>query len=260
MSVVSSIARRSRLPDFVIGGAPRSGTTWLYTVLSRHPRLWLAKPVRPEPKFFLVDAEYSKGLDYYKQRWFSDVPENVIAGEKSTNYLESRNAATRLANDIPQARLIFMLREPASRAFSNYRFTRMNGLEHLDFAAALAEEGSREQSYEERFRFSRPYSYFTRGLYARQLEPWLELFPREQVLIKRYEDLLVSPSSVLTDVHRFLGVEPRPADLEGIGIVNATDGAGIDDSMLASLRGRYAEPNRHLYSLLGTELWSTHAS
>ncbi len=119
MTPLSTRQTSERLPEFVIGGAPRCGTTWLYRVLDRHPAIWLAKPVRPEPKFFLVDDEYDKGLDYYRSRWFSAVPDEKIAGEKSTNYLESTSAAERIAANLPEVRLVFLLREPSSRAFSN---------------------------------------------------------------------------------------------------------------------------------------------
>ena len=60
-----------RLPDFIIGGAPRSGTTWLYWLLDRHPEIYMASPVKPEPKFFLVDHLYEKGLRFYADTWFA---------------------------------------------------------------------------------------------------------------------------------------------------------------------------------------------
>ena len=66
-----------RLPDFVIAGAPRSGTTWLTSALDRHPDIWLAKPRRPEPKFFLVDELYELGIEEYSRRWFADAPGGV---------------------------------------------------------------------------------------------------------------------------------------------------------------------------------------
>ena len=82
-----------RLPEFLIGGAPRSGTTWLYALLDRHPDIHMAKPLKPEPKFFLRDDEYAKGLEYYSKKWFEGVDASKIAGEKSTDYLESADAA-----------------------------------------------------------------------------------------------------------------------------------------------------------------------
>ena len=86
-----------RLPDFIIAGAPRSGTTWLYSLLERHPDVYVAKPVTPEPKFFLVDSLYERGLEFYSKTWFAPAPSGAMAGEKSTNYLESAPAAERIA-------------------------------------------------------------------------------------------------------------------------------------------------------------------
>src|SRR5438874_12720259 len=108
-----------RLPDFLIGGAARSGTTWLYSALDRHPTGYMAKPIKHEPKLFLVDDLYRKGLAHYARTWFADVPQSHVAGEKSTDYLESAAAAERIARDLPQVRLIFILRDPVDRAYSN---------------------------------------------------------------------------------------------------------------------------------------------
>ncbi len=257
MTVDGFLQTRQRLPDFVIAGAPRCGTTWQYHALERHPQIWLAKPVRPEPKFFLVDEEYDQGLDYYAHRWFSNVPEGVMAGEKSTNYMESPLAAERLAQTLPTAKLVFLLREPVSRAFSHFRFTRMNGLEDLDFAEALELEESREEAIETQWRYARPFSYFSKGLYADNLEAWFNLFPRENILIKKYEDIEERPGPLLIEIHRFLGVEPRPNDAGGLGIVNAADLVDADPSVLASLRQRYEAPNERLYELLDTNLWGS---
>ena len=135
-----------RLPDFIIGGAPRSGTTWLYALLDRHPDVFMARPVAPEPKFFLVDDLYEKGLQYYSDTWFSTAAAASLAGEKSTDYLESGAAAGRIARDLPGVQLIFILREPTERAYSNYLWTRTNGLEIQDFASALVAEDERERT------------------------------------------------------------------------------------------------------------------
>src|SRR5206468_2663893 len=96
-----------RLPDFIIGGAPRSGTTWLYHLLDRHPDIYMAKPVKPEPKFFLVDQLYERGLEYYATTWFAAAGDARLAGEKSTDYLESSAAADRIARDLPRVNLVF---------------------------------------------------------------------------------------------------------------------------------------------------------
>src|SRR5580704_17324805 len=97
----------TQAPHFIIGGAPRSGTTWLYQLLDRHPQIYMAKPVKPEPKFFLRDDLYEKGLTHYSQTWFSAAPKGRILGEKTTNYLESALAARRIAESLPETKLVF---------------------------------------------------------------------------------------------------------------------------------------------------------
>lgn len=241
-----------RLPDFIIGGAPRSGTTWLTAALDRHPDIWVAKPLRPEPKFFLVDELYGEGIATYSDRWFADAPTHGVAGEKSTNYLESREAAERIARDLPTVKLVFLLREPAARALSNYRWSVMNGMEHEDFASALALESEREAALPPALRYSRPHAYYGRGLYARLLRPWLERFPSSQVLVRRFEDLVSDPGGTLAVIHDFLGVAERP-DLTGQvdGVNPSTDGPPIEPETLATLRRAYAPYNDELAALLG---------
>jgi hypothetical protein len=249
-----------RLPDFLIGGAPRSGTTWLYRLLDRHPEVYMARPAAPEPKFFLVDDLYAKGLEFYSRTWFADVGHARVAGEKSTDYLESAAAASRIARDLPHAKLVFILREPVDRAYSNYLWTRMNGLEAETFEAALDLEERRERELPERLRFARPYSYFSRGLYADLLQPYLETFPREQRLILKFEDLVDAPEQLAGQLHRFLGVAVRPADVIEIGVVNPSekDTKGLNAETRSELERRYAAPNRRLRDLLGAEFdtWS----
>lgn len=249
-----------RLPEFIIGGAPRSGTTWLYELLARHPDVYLAKPVAPEPKFFLRDDEYAKGLRYYSEKWFAGADPSKMAGEKSTDYLEHAESAVRLAKDLPLVKLIFILREPVSRAYSNYLWTKMNGLEHEDFATALRLEDQRERELPEKWKFTRPFSYFSRGLYADLLEPYFNRFMEHQLLIARFEDIIERPRTLAETVQRFIGVAPRPDDAVGLGVINPSeqDTTGIRDDLRRELQARYAEPNRRLASLLGPAfpLWS----
>jgi hypothetical protein len=248
-----------RLPDFLIGGAPRSGTTWLYRALDRHPAVYMAKPAKPEPKFFLVDHLYARGLEYYSRTWFEDAPPGRVAGEKSTDYLESAAAAERIARDLPNARLVFILREPVDRAYSNYRWTRMNGLETEDFETALRLEDKRELP--ERLKFTRPYSYFSRGLYADLLQPYFDRVDRDRILVLKFEDLADRPSEQLVRLQSFLGVAPRPEDADGLGIVNPSERNETDQipaHVIEDLRERYRPSNEKLSRLLGPdfEVWS----
>ncbi|MCU1385390.1 MAG: sulfotransferase [Acidobacteria bacterium] len=249
-----------RLPEFIIGGAPRSGTTWLSALLDRHPAVQMAKPLAPEPKFFLVDSLYARGLEHYSRTWFHGIDEALVAGEKSTDYLESAAAAERIARDLPNVKLIFILREPVERAYSNYLWTRMNGLEHESFEAALALEAQRERDLPEGLRFARPYSYFSRGLYADLLQPYLDRFDRNQWLVVRFEDIVDRPQWLAARMHRFLGVAERPDDAISLGVINPStkDGTALAPRVRASLQTRYQEPNGRLAALLGAafDMWT----
>ena len=242
-----------RLPEFIIGGAPRSGTTWLYELLDRHPGVHMAKPLKPEPKFFLRDDEYAKGLQYYSDRWFGGVDAAKVAGEKSTDYLESAEAAARIARALSHVKLIFILREPVSRAYSNYLWSKMNGLETEDFPTALKLEEQRERELPEKWKFTRPFSYFSRGLYAELLEPYFNRFMDHQILVTRFEDIIERPKALAETVQRYIGVEPRPQDVDGLGVINPSerDEGGLADDVRRALAARYVEPNRRLSAMLG---------
>ena len=242
-----------RLPDFIIGGAPRSGTTWLYHLLARHPDAHMAAPVRPEPKFFLVDDIYARGLQYYSATWFASARAGTRCGEKSTNYLESSEAAARIHRDLPLVRLVFVLREPSARAWSNYVWSRMNGMESESFERALELEEDREAALSYERRFSRPHAYFSRGLYAAQLKPWLALFSPDRILCLRFETIVSEPQSIAAMLHRFLELPIREQDAQGLGPINASepDAGGFSPRTASSLRARYARPNQELYELLG---------
>ena len=180
----------------------------------------MAVPVKPESKFFLVDGVYQKGIEYYQHTWFAEVPDQKLAGEKTTNYLESPQAAERIHQHLPQIKLIFILREPADRAYSNYLWSCMNGLESEDFETALNLEDQRERDVPEHLRYSRPHAYFSRGLYAQLLHPYFKRFPREQVLCLKYEDIMTKPQELARSLYEFLEVSVRPGDAASQGITN----------------------------------------
>lgn len=221
----------------------------------------MAKPVSPEPKFFLIDELYDRGIEYYARTWFSDIGSAKVAGEKTTNYLESSVVAARIHRHLPDVKLIFILREPADRAFSNFLWSRINGFEHEDFATALALEDQRETGVPEELRYARPHAYFSRGLYADLLRPYFELSPREQILCLRYEAIIDKPEALPEQLHRFLGVRTRPKDASGLGVINPSKkpASEMPPEVAKMLRARYAEPNARLAQLLGPEfeIWET---
>jgi len=245
---------RRKGPTFLIAGAPRSGTTWLYHLLDRHPDIYMAKPVRPEPKFFLVDELYRRGLPYYVDTWFNGSETYAAAGEKSTNYMESAVAAQRIHQHLPEVQLVFILREPAQRAYSNWAWSRMNRMETADFETALAEEDARERSLPAHLRYARPHAYFSRGLYAAMLRPYFELFPRGRILCLKFDDIVLRAGELASRLHAFLGVAQRPDDTLGLDVINPSEaGDAMSDAVRHRLRQRYASPNRELVTMAGAE-------
>ena len=214
----------------------------------------MAPPRTPEPKFFLVDDLYAQGLERYAE-WFKGAAPDQLAGEKSTNYLENAPSADRIARDLPRVKLVFILREPAARAYSNYLWSKMNGLEDLSFGDALDREDEREQNVLPRLRFARPHAYFSRGLYADHLQRYFERFPRENILLVKFEHILDRPAQLAEQLHRFLDVDVRPRDADSLGPINESEkpDAHMPGDVAARLRERYAEPNRRLAALLGPE-------
>lgn len=154
---------------FVIIGAQRSGTTYLYTLLDNHDDIKMAKPVRPEPKFFIDDNLYIKGKNFYEESFFSG-PQNGIFGEKSTSYLEYPEAREKILEYYPDAKFIVLLRNPVDRAISNYYFTKENGFEKrslenvfIDRVPSPVESNSISVS---------PFKYLERGNYYHFLKNW----------------------------------------------------------------------------------------
>jgi hypothetical protein len=246
---------RHRLPDFIIAGAPRSGTTWLYVLAQRHPQIAMAQPMVPEPKFFLVDELWQRGVDYYSKTWFDPLPASRVLGEKSTNYLESPEAAERISCALPRAKLIFVLRNPVDRAYSNYLWSRQNGLEDETFERALALEKQRERDVAPQMRYARPHAYFSRGLYAEHLARFFARFPREQILALRHEDIVVRPEEIAAAFQRFVGVAEISGLARDLGRINATKGSPpelVSEVLRHRLAERYSAANARLESLLGS--------
>jgi hypothetical protein len=202
------------LPDFLVAGVPKAGTTALHLALSRHTGLYMS--AIKEPKFFLTDGPPpTKGgpgdaLTYREHVWrrdryealFDAAPPGALCGESTPLYLYDRAAMRRIRETIPAARLIVVVRDPVERAHSNWTHLWSAGLEPIgDFAAACAEEERRIAAGWASF-----WHYTGLGRYGEQLDYAFSLFPREQVLVLRYRQLVDSPAAVLNRICAFLGV------------------------------------------------------
>jgi Sulfotransferase family len=203
------------LPDFLVAGVPKSGTTALHVALARHPDLYMS-PIK-EPKFFLTDGPPpAKGgpgdaLTYREHVWqrdkyealFDAAPPGVPRGESTPLYLYDRAAMRRIRDLIPAAKLIVILRDPVERAHSNWTHLWSAGLEPVgDFVRACAEEERRIAAGWASF-----WHYTRLGRYGEQLDYAFSLFPREQILVLRYRLLVDEPATTIDRICAFLGVE-----------------------------------------------------
>jgi len=229
-------------PDFFIIGAPKAGTTALHAALARHPDLYLS-PVK-EPKYFMCDGPPPRrqhrgpGDAHSRNEWiwrreqyealFGAAPPGVPRGESTPFYLYDRRAQRRIRRDVPHARLVAILRDPVDRAYSNWMHLRSDGLEpEADFLAALRLEPHRKRTGYAPF-----WHYRGLGLYGEQLEHLFGLFPREQVHVLRYRDLVDRPQGALDDVCAFLGVAHLEASPPAPENVKPYVGAGARNDLL----------------------------
>jgi hypothetical protein len=203
------------LPDFLVAGVPKAGTTALHTALSRHPGLYLS-PIK-EPKFFLTDGPPpTRGgpgdvLTYREHVWqrdryealFDAAAPGALRGEATPLYLYDADAMERIRALVPGVRLIVVIRDPVERAHSNWTHLWSAGLEpEGDFLRACDEEPGRIAAGWASF-----WHYTGLSRYGEQLERAFSLFPREQVLVLRYRRLIEEPAAVLDEICAFLGVE-----------------------------------------------------
>jgi Sulfotransferase domain len=202
------------MPDFFIAGVPKAGTTALHAALARHPALFMSSV--KEPKFFLTDGPPplqggpGDAKTYREHVWrradyealFEPAVAGQLRGESTPFYLYRQDAQRRIRDQIPGARLIVVLRDPAERAHSNWTHLWSAGLDPVgDFVQACAEERRRIAAGWADF-----WHYTTLGRYGEQLERLYRQFPREQVLVFRYRALIENPAAALDRVCAFLGV------------------------------------------------------
>ena len=192
-----------RLPNFLIIGAMRSGTTSLARYLEHHPDVFLA----PQKEVHFFDANFDRGIGWYELQFNGWNGERAI-GEATPNYLHDTAALNRIRETLPEARLLVILRNPIDRAYSHYWQKVASGRETLDFGSAIREEPNRlAQSADDR----RNFSYLDRGKYLQQLEPVADLFGLQRMEVLLLEDLHADPTETFGRVCRFLEIDDSVA-------------------------------------------------
>lgn len=217
-----------RKPNFFIIGAAKSGTTALHAYLGQHPEVFVTP--HKEPPFFSL--EYERGLEYYWNTYFGEWRGEKLAGESGGKMFPFPAVqARRMAEAVPDARLVALLREPVDRAFSHWWMNVSRGREELDFAAAVeqnlrdldagitfegADGSARWREHVAQLQRGRTGSrtYVSFGHFARQLRPFIECFSREQLLVLSFDELRRDAGAATRRVFAFLGVDPHAVQLD----------------------------------------------
>jgi hypothetical protein len=198
-----------RLPDFLIIGGAKSGTTTLYQYLCRHPQIYMSTP--KEPDFFAVDAQYAQGIDWYSSLFQEAKPEQVC-GEASTTYSrweQYPQAAERIAQALPQVKLIYIMRHPVDRAYSFYVHKHKEGWRHQKKSFETFEQAIKHQS-----------EFLDSSYYLQQIKKFLQFFPRESFLFLLMEDLIHQPGKTVETTLNFINVDSQ-IDLTQDGLIAA---------------------------------------
>jgi len=250
------------LPDFLIIGAAKSGTTSLYQYLTQHP---LVIPgVGKEVYFF--DKKFDKGINWYKSffptklrksRLEKKLKRNCITGEATPRYLYHPHTPKRVFDLIPTVKLIVLLRNPIDRAYSHYQMEAKQDNNELPFEEAIEQEEKRimddikKMERDENFYSVNFYrkSYLTRGIYVDQLKRWFEYFPREQFLILKSEDFYSKTPEVYQQVLDFLNL-PK-FELNSFKAYKMRKYSSISEETRKKLADYFRPYNEQLYQLLG---------
>lgn len=255
-------ANRRLRPTWLIVGAQKGGTTSLQAYLGEHPSV--ALPRIKEINYF--NQHYQKPFAWYlghfpvRPREPADEP---LTGEATAQYLSHRHVPQRVADCLPDVRIVVLLRDPVTRAFSHYHHERDRNREALSFEGALDAEASRLTGEEERMTrdpdyYSYPlrhFSYAWRGMYVDQLERWFEHFSREQFLVLQSEALFRDPDFMYQRVLNFLGLSEY--HLDGFPKYNARSYPQLREATRERLVKTFAIPNERLFELIGERFdWS----
>ncbi|MEV4636834.1 sulfotransferase domain-containing protein [Actinoplanes sp. NPDC049548] len=259
-------AAQRPLPDFLVIGTKRGGTTSLWRYLIQHPLVPRLFPAWNTKTSHYFEENWARGEAWYRSHFPTRRQRAALerrhggpskAGEAAPLYMFHPLVAGRVADLMPQARIVVLLRNPVERAYSHWKERRGEGVEPLGFAEALAAEDSRTAGERERLiaepgYFSEAfdwYSYRARGRYLEHLEPWLERFPREQLFVEASETLYREPAETYARILRFIGLPEH--DLGSYDVFNDRPSKGMDPQVRAELTAYYRPFTAALEERLG---------
>ena len=208
-----------RLPDFLIIGAAKSGTTSLYKYLSRHPQIYLS--AIKEPQFFAVDSKYERGIEWYSSL-FNDARPEQICGEASTDYTKLPlypKTADRIVRHLPNVKMIYIMRHPVERAYSHYVHLERGRKIELTF-----------KDYCQKNSVCLDTSY-----YIQQIHHYLDLFPKESFLFLLMEDLIHNPDRTLRQICKFIGVDESISLTSNEPVTENSGNAHFEDTIRSKI-------------------------
>ncbi len=208
---------KKRIPDFLIVGAPKCGTTTLYKWLSQHPAIFM--PEEKEPRFFTgykknfrgpISSMFNSFLVQSPEEYsslFADADDNALTGEASADYLSSRSTPARIKEYNSDARIIILLRNPAERAYSEYLHNVRDGYESKTFLQSIELEESRRSA-----NCIPGFFHIMRGTYYENVKEYIDLFGMGNVFVRLYDDLVSNQELLLDETLTFLGVHDFAID------------------------------------------------
>ena len=254
------MSTRELRPDALIIGAPKAGTSALHAALKGHPQIY-ASPVK-EPKYYMCadappPAYRGPGDAHSQQEWlwrrqdyaalFAEAPPGTVRLESTPFYLYLRHARQRLAEELPEARFVVVLRDPIDRAYSNWMHLWVDGLEpESDFVAAWRAEERRVDAGWAPF-----WHYRRMGRYGEQLADLFARVGRERVLVLRYWQLVAQPAQTLNRVSAFLGIAP-----DRVGVVPPDNSRPfVAPGLRAELLGRAVRAGASAGAFVPPQVW-----
>lgn len=248
-------ASQRSLPDFIVIGAQKGGSSALYKFICAHPKV--ERAFVKEPHYF--SGQYTeKSLKWYKAQ-FPIKKEGILVGEASPSYCTHPLAPKRIKETVPNTKLILIVRNPVERAISNYFHSVNYGVEDLAIEDAFnrpmadfeSEYAKMENSEGYHSKLYHRHAYIHKGHYAFHLKKWFEHFNKKQLLIVENAHLLETPERVYQEVLEFLGLEtftPNAFQKHNVGKTKQ-----VSPELLNTLQAHFKEPNRAFFELIGKE-------
>jgi len=238
-----------RLPDFLIVGAMKAGSSTLAEYLNMHTDIHMPDH---EMHFFNRDINFEQGVGYYSQELMKGAGDSILCvGEKTPTYSCQENCAERIYEALPNVKLVWILREPFSRSFSNFMHAKNGGVETRDFQVAVMEES--ESIKENIFK-----GYVERSKYINQIERFLEFFSIEQMYFLKFENLVSDYLRELNLLAEFLGVAPFKGNLSPVHRnktrLKAGEPCQVASELREKLKKQFEPSNEKLTELTGLDL------